>query len=87
MKKSLFVTALLGFLAFANAEQTVGEKMKETGRDVKSSVKKGVNRVEEKTCLEGDLECGAEKAGNRVKEGGSWMSNKTKDTKEKVDND
>lgn len=87
MKKSIFVTALLGFVAFANAEQSVGEKMKESGREAKSSVKKGFNRVEEKTCLEGDAECAAEKAKNRAKEGGSWVKDKTKDTAEKVDND
>lgn len=87
MKKSLFVTALLGFMAFAHAEQTVGEKMKETGRDVKHSMKKGANRVSEKTCLESDAECAAKKAGNRMKEGGSWVKDQTKDTAEKVDND
>lgn len=85
MKYSLLVTALLGFFTFANAEQTATESAAAHGKQAGRSLKKGVNRLKENTCLKDDAECAAERAGNRLKEGGTALKDKTKETVDKAD--
>lgn len=41
---------------------------KKAARATSRAAKKGVNRVEEAACMDGDMKCAAKKAGNRVEE-------------------
>ncbi len=72
------------FAADGVAEKT-GEQASKTGRNIKRKAKKAKNRVEEKLCMEGDLECAREKAKNRIEEGADATRDKAKDLKDKVD--
>ena len=85
-----FLLSLLAVMAFsvgnfAHAEQTVGESVKATGHDVKRGAKKGMNRMKEAVCAEGDAKCLAKKAGHRMEEGSDYMKDKTTETVDKVD--
>ncbi|UOF02312.1 hypothetical protein [Bdellovibrio reynosensis] len=82
--------ATLAFAPVSYADDTVGDKtestmdsatdkMKSAGRKTKRMAKKGAHRVEEAVCMEGDLECAAKKAGNRVEEGKDTTVDKVKD--------
>ncbi|AHZ84161.1 hypothetical protein AB1A81_07360 [Bdellovibrio bacteriovorus] len=42
---------------------------KKAARKAKRTAKQGMNRIEEATCMEGDMKCAARKAGNRMEEG------------------
>ena len=91
VSKSLMAAALtVGFLAIgvapvvAHAEETTKESAQETGRDVKAKAKKGVNRVKEAACTEGDAKCAAKKVGHRADEAGDSVSNKAKEIKDKA---
>lgn len=76
MKLSILI--LLSTLCFATTSlaQTLGEttaptitdKTKEMGRDTKRAAKKAGNRVQEATCMKGDMKCEAEKEQNRAAE-------------------
>lgn len=50
------------------AEESVGEKMAEGGRDVKKGAKKAVRKVKDETCemVNGKMECAAKKAGHKI---------------------
>ena len=69
----------------AFAEETVGEKVEATANNAKRGVKKAVNRTQEALCMEGDLKCTAEKAGNRVIEAKDATVDGAKKLKNKVD--
>lgn len=69
----------------AYAEETVGEKVEAAANNAKRGVKKAANRVEEAVCMEGDLKCAAEKAGNRVIEAKDATVDGAKKLKNKVD--
>ena len=87
MKKTMMCIAMFAFMGFAQAEQSATEKAADMGRDAKHSVKKGANRVKEAVCMEGDMKCAAKKAGHRVDEAGGTVTNKAKETADKVDGD
>lgn len=85
MTKFILVLALATFGFAATAEESMGEKAKATGNDMKRGAKKAGNRVKEAVCAESDAECLAKKAGNRVKEGGEHVGDKAKEVKDKAD--
>lgn len=65
--------------------QTMGEKAADKARDAKRATKKGVNRVKEAVCMEGDVKCAAKKAKHRVEEATDATVDKAKEVKDKVD--
>jgi hypothetical protein len=67
------------------SNHTVGEKTADKARDAKRATKKGVNRVKEAVCMEGDVECAAKKAKHRVEEATDATVDKAKEVKDKVD--
>lgn len=69
------------------ADETVKEKAQAVGNDAERGVKKGVNRVKEAACTEGDVKCAAKKAGHRVEEGTDYTKDKAKEIKNDVDQD
>ncbi len=83
----IFITALTA-LSLAGAPvfaQTVDERAKATGNDVKRGTKKGAHRVEEALCTGTKAECAAMKGKNRVEEGKDKIVDQAKETKDKVD--
>lgn len=96
MKKTLLGLALaLTLPSFALAEETMTEKAKDVasevkqdakkaGRSMKRTAKKGMHRVEEAVCMEGDLKCAAKKAGNRVEEATDATVDAMKNAKDKT---
>ncbi len=79
------VFCLAAGVQFAHAEETMGEKAKATGKDMKRGMKKGVNNVKEAVCMEGDAKCLAKKAGNKMEEGADYAKDKAVQGKEAVD--
>lgn len=80
---TLILCASLFWIAAAHAEESItekaGKKTKELYEDAKvetkkaarattRAAKKGVNRIEEAACMDGDMKCAAKKAGNRIEE-------------------
>ena len=85
MKALIMSLMLVTAFSIAHAEETVGESAKATGHDIKRGAKKGVNRVKEAMCTEGDAKCLAKKAGHRMEEGGDYVKDKANETVDKVD--
>ncbi len=90
MKKFGLVMLTASFIVMTSvpvafAEETVGEKLQASGNNAKRGVKKAVNRTQEALCMEGDLKCTAEKAGNRVIEAKDATVDGAKKIKNKVD--
>lgn len=92
VSKSLMAAALtIGFLAVgvapvvAHGEETAKESAQESGRTIKAKSKKGMNKVKEAVCTEGDAKCAAKKVGHRVDEAGDSVSNKAKELNDKAD--
>ena len=90
VSKSLMTAVLaVGFMAvtamptMARAEATATEKAQEAGRDGAAKGKKGMNRVKEAVCAEGDAKCAAKKVGHRVDEAGDKVTNKVKEANDK----
>ncbi len=99
MKKLLLGLAIaLSFSSHAFAsETTVSEKAKEAaseakveakkaGRAMSRTAKKAVNRVEEATCMDGDMKCAAKKAGNRIEEAKDATVDAAKNAKDELSN-
>ncbi|SFE49759.1 hypothetical protein [Nitrosomonas sp. Nm166] len=87
MKRFIFIMLTM-FLSFSQpglADESLNEKT-EAGKNGKQ-VDKSVNRAEEVTCAEGDLECLQRKAEHRVKEVYDSSKDKTSEIREKIDND
>ncbi len=89
MKKTACLFALAASFTLtaapSHAEETWGEKGASKGRDAKRAVKRGVNRVDEAFCMEGDVKCAAEKAGHRMEETADTVKDKARGVKDKVD--
>ena len=84
MKNLILIFTILSFMTVANADdKTMSEKAKETAHDTKRAVKKGGHRVQEATCMEGDVKCTAKKAGNRVEEGTDYTKDKVNEATDK----
>jgi hypothetical protein len=95
--KHLLIVALAVFAmgTAAHAEETTVEKAKEVaaeaktdakkaGRAVKRAAKKGMHRMEEAACMEGDMKCAAKKTGNRIEETKDKAVDSVKDVKDEV---
>jgi hypothetical protein len=91
MKYILSTLALIGYIGLAHAEETMGEKAKDTMNDAKRATKKGYNRAAEAACgkLTGDnkAECLAKQAKNRTEEGWDATKDKASEVKNSVDSD
>lgn len=96
MKKLILAFGVLAFVGIgtgqsnrAIAEETLSEKAQATGKSVKRSAKKGLNRTKEAICgkLTGDskVECMAKEAGNRIEETTDAVKDKASEVKNEVD--
>ncbi len=85
MRNHIFMLILSSLLFGACSDQTPIEKVSATKNDLKRSVEKAVNRLDEKTCRESDLKCLAEKAQNRTKESVNYVEDKSKEAVDKLD--
>jgi hypothetical protein len=85
-KIPLFISAfaLAGAVSFADQSATE-HKAETTAHDAKRSMKKAGHRVTEAVCAEGDAACLARKAKHRTEEGGDYVKDKAKETKDKND--
>ena len=85
MKFIVLGLALVLFGSVVKAEETTGEKAAVVGNKAKRALRKGVNRVQETLCAQGDTKCEAEKAKNRLKEGTDVVKDKVTEVKNKAD--
>lgn len=86
MIKQILGAILLTLLcATVSAEQTEVEKKAANVNGAERSLDKGVNRLDEATCLEGDAKCAAQKAEHRMEEAGQSIKGKAKETADKID--
>ena len=89
MKLFLSLIALLSFISFAQADETLAEKAEATAKSVVREVKKGANRAGEAACgtLTGDSKaaCLAKKVKNRVVETKDAAVDKAVEVKKSVD--
>lgn len=69
------------------AEETISEKLQAKANDLKRSASKTVNRMEEAVCTGSEVECMAQKAGNRAEEAKQTVEDKAEEVKNKVDSD
>ena len=83
--KSVMLCALMMLSAQVLAEETIGEKAQAAANNAGRAIKKGVNRVKEMACTEGDLKCAAKKAGNRIEESADAVKDKAEEVKNKID--
>ena len=67
------------------AAETLSEKKDAITNDAARSAQKGVHRLEEAACTEGDAKCLAEKAKNRLEEAGDATKDKAMELMNKVD--
>ncbi len=86
MKQIFMILALLGSFTFAQAEETIGEKTEAKVNDAKREIKKSYHRGKEKFCAKGDVACLKERAAHRADEGSDYIRDKSKQLKDKVDN-
>ena len=84
MKKVLLVLVILSSFFVGCLEETASEKIEVTTNDVQRSVKKGVNRLKEVACSEGDAKCLEEKVIHRAQESADLIKDKTKEVIDKV---
>lgn len=88
MKKLLTILSLFAFMNAAQAAETISEKAKASGNNVKRSVKKKIHEGEEIiSCKENDKECLALKAKNRKEEAKDYTKDKIDQGKNIIDND
>jgi hypothetical protein len=60
--------ALASFIGGATLAQSGDDKVKDTTKDVKRTVKKTGHRVEEAVCTGSKADCALKKAGHRIEE-------------------
>lgn len=68
-----------------HADETPGEKAHAVVNTAARGVKRGANRIEEATCMKGDLKCAGIKAKNRAVEVKDVVVDKVQETTNKVD--
>ncbi|MBC7537436.1 MAG: hypothetical protein H7281_01340 [Bacteriovorax sp.] len=85
MKLIISMFLVLGCFSFVHADETVGEQVQVKSNNVNRAAKKGVNRMKEMVCAEGDAKCLAKKAKHRVQEGADAVGDKTKEVIHKAD--
>lgn len=66
-------------------EYDAGENIDAGVNDIQRQAQKAGHRLEEATCLEGDVECAAEKAANRVEEGKDAAVDAAEEAKDRMD--
>lgn len=83
----VFVTTfLLGtMLQIAIADETIAEEISASAKDAKRGIKKGAHRTQEALCMDGNIECTARKAKNRVIEAGDATADAAAKIKNKID--
>ncbi|GKS69810.1 hypothetical protein W03_18140 [Nitrosomonas sp. PY1] len=89
MNKFVKLVILSSLAAFISAPLIAAETMKEkteaATNDVTRDAKKSINRIEEAACTEGDVECLAQKAKNRLDEASDATKDKATELKNKAD--
>jgi len=85
MRNSLIIFFFLIFSFFACEKQSATEKLDASMNNAKRSAQKAMNRFEEETCVEGDLECLAEKAKNRAEESADYVEDKSGELMDTMD--
>ena len=86
--RTIFMTVVFSSSVFTTAlfaDETVAEKAQAIANETKLEVKKAANRISEKLCQKGDLECAAERVKNRAIEAKDAAVNAAKKTKNIVD--
>ena len=61
------------------------EKGEAVSKDIKREANKAVDRIEEGTCTDTDVECTKKKLENRGKEGTDLIEDKSSEMKNKID--
>ena len=79
MKLIIALVLIFGCFSIAMADETVSEQAQVKSNNIKRATKKGVNRMKEMVCAEGDAKCLAKKAKHRVEEGSEAVGDKTKE--------
>lgn len=87
MKILALTLALIGFTGAAQAAETLSEKAQAAGNDAARAMKKGVHRIEEAACAEGDIKCLEQKAKHRLEEAKDYTKDKAAEIKNEVDDD
>lgn len=75
----------LGIPFLAYAKETTVEKTKTKLNDVKRELNKAGHRIQEETCMEGDMTCAGRKVKNRAVELKDATIDGTKEIKNKID--
>ena len=87
MKKTYLLSAV--FLMFLSssviAEETLTEKLETKTNDAERATNKAINRMQEATCTDSDVECLKQKAKNRANEAYGTTKDKASEIKNKLD--
>lgn len=81
----LITFTLSTMLQIAFADETITEEIVANSNDAKRGLKKGAHRAQEALCMDGDVECAARKAKNRLIEAGDAASDTASEIKNKID--
>lgn len=82
---NLLMILILGlFISTANATETLPEKGEAVSKDIKRDANKAVDRIEEATCTDTDVECAKRKIENRAEEGKDLIKDKSSEIKNKI---
>ncbi|AEJ01851.1 hypothetical protein Nit79A3_2060 [Nitrosomonas sp. Is79A3] len=81
----LMILAIGLFFSTAHAAETLPEKSEAVSKDIKREANKAVDRIEEGTCTDTDVECTKKKLENRGKEGTDLIKDKSSEMKNKID--
>ena len=81
----LMIVTLGLFFSTAHATETLPEKSEAVSKDIKREANKAVDRIEEGTCTDTDVECTKKKLENRGKEGTDLIEDKSSEMKNKID--
>lgn len=81
----LLILALGLLFSTAHATETLPEKGEAVSKDIKREANKAVDRIEEATCTDTDVECAKKKIENRAEEGKDLIKDKSSEIKNKVD--
>lgn len=81
----LLMLAIGLFFSTAHAAETLPEKGEAVSKDIKREANKAVDRIEEGTCTDNDIECAKKKIENRAEEGKDLIKDKSSEMKNKID--
>ena len=85
--KLITTLMLVGLMssALVHAEETLSESAGAKGNNVKRELNKAGNRIQEATCMDGDIKCAGKKVGNRIEEAKDSTVDGAKRIKNKID--